>query len=124
MRVSNAMQITYRTSRILLLLPACWSVSAADEGFDRVLAPAVSSSVRKSEAAIVALQDGRLLLAYTEFYTVSPKDDAPARIVGRHSSGSGRTWSKPFVMVENTAKRNVMSVSLLRLKSGELAMTY
>jgi sialidase-1 len=118
------MRMTYRMSGILLLLSACRSVLAADEPFERILAPAVSTSVRKSEASIVTLRDGRLLLAYTEFYTVSPKDDAPARIVGRYSSDSGRTWSKPFIMVENTAKRNVMSVSLLRLKSGELAMTY
>ena len=97
---------------------------AADEGFERILAPATSSSTRKTEASVVELKDGRLLLAYTDFYTVSPRDDAPARIMAKHSSDGGLTWSAPFVLVENTARQNVMSVSLLRLASGELAMTY
>jgi sialidase-1 len=97
---------------------------AADDVLEQIVAPASSSSIRKTEAAIVELKDGRLLLAYTDFYTVSPRDDAPARIRGRHSSDLGRTWSPPFTMVENSARVNVMSVSLLRLQSGELAMTY
>ncbi|MFN0171383.1 MAG: sialidase family protein [Bryobacteraceae bacterium] len=109
---------------IALLLVSAGVPWAADSVFERILAPASSSSIRKTEAAIVELKDGRLLLAYTDFYTVFPRDDAPARILGRHSSDQGRTWSRPFVMVENTAKQNVMSVSLLRLASGELAMTY
>jgi sialidase-1 len=91
---------------------------------DQVVAPASSSSIRKTEAAMVALKDGRLLLGYTDFYTVSPDDDAPARILGRHSSDLGKTWGPAFTLVENTAKMNVMSVSLLRLQSGELALTY
>lgn len=108
----------------VLLLASTFSLFAADDVFERILAPASSSGVRKSEAAIVELKDGRLFVAYTDFYSVSAKDDAPARIVGRHSASSGQTWSKPFVLVDNTAGRNVMSVSLLRLKSGEIAMTY
>ena len=91
---------------------------------DQIICPASSSSIRKSEAAMVELKDGRLLLGYTDFYTVSPNDDAPARIIGRHSSDLGQTWGPPVTLVENTAKMNVMSVSLLRLQSGELVLAY
>src|SRR3954453_9558853 len=73
---------------------------------EQILAPASSSSIRKTEAAIVELKDGRLLLGYTDFYTVSPNDDAPARILGRHSSDLGKTWGPAFTLVENTAKMN------------------
>ena len=48
----------------------------------------------------------------------------PARIVRIHSDDQGRTWSQPEVIVENTSGKNVMSVSLLRLASGKLAMFY
>ncbi len=116
--------MTARTAVLTIVALAGSGLLAADGVFETILAPASSSSVRKTEAAIVALKDGRLLLAYTDFYTVSPKDDAPARIRGRHSSDLGRTWSAPFTIVENTARVNVMSVSLLRLRSGEIALTY
>lgn len=111
-------------STLIIIAASSGSAFAADSVLERILAPASSSSIRKTEASIVELKDGRLLLAYTDFYTVSPRDDAPARILGKHSSDGGDTWSAPFVLVENTARQNVMSVSLLRLASGELAMTY
>lgn len=116
--------MTSRPAVLAIAALAAAGLFAADGVFETILAPASSSSIRKTEAAIVALKDGRLLLAYTDFYTVSPRDDGPARIRGRHSSDLGRTWSAPFTIVENTARVNVMSVSLLRLQSGEIALTY
>lgn len=104
---------------LALVLPA-----AEDDAFELIVAPARSTSIRKTEASIVELTDGRLLLAYTDFYTVSPNDDAPARILGRHSSDLGRTWTRPFTLVENSAGMNVMSPSLLRLAGGDLALAY
>jgi hypothetical protein len=94
------------------------------EILDQMVCPPNSSSERKTEAAILEMKDGRLLLAYTDFYTASPLDDAPAQIKGRYSSDMGRTWTPSFLIVKNTAQMNVMSVSLLRLQSGEIAMTY
>lgn len=117
------MRIRFVIAGLYLALSAI-AVSQGPDVNEQILAPASSSSIRKTEAAIVELKDGRLLLAYTDFYTVSPNDDAPARILGRHSSDLGKTWGPTFTIVENTAKMNVMSVSLLRLQSGELALTY
>ena len=97
---------------------------SSGEIIDQMVCPPNSSSVRKSEADILELNDGRLLLVYTDFYTASGDDDAPAQINGRYSSDMGKTWTEPFTIVKNTAKQNVMSASLLRLKSGEIALAY
>src|SRR5689334_11986875 len=90
----------------LCLIFSATALGQEADGIEQILAPATSSSIRKTEAAIVELKDGRLLLRYTDFYTVSPNDDAPARILGRHSSDLGKTWGPAFTIVENTAKMN------------------
>lgn len=107
-----------------LWLRAGRSTDASSKNVDQMVCPPSSPSQRKSEAAIIELKDGRLLLAYTDFYTVSSDDDAPAQINAKYSNDMGRTWSEPCTIVKNTAKMNVMSVSLIRLKSGEIAMAY
>src|SRR4051795_7620016 len=95
----------------LFLILSAAAMGQESDVIEQIIAPASSSSIRKTEAAIVELRDGRLLLGYTDFYTVSPDDDAPARILGRYSSDLGKTWGPAFTLVENTAGMNVMSVS-------------
>jgi sialidase-1 len=78
---------------------------------------------RNSEGSFVTLKSGRILYYYTQFYG-GAADESPARIVGIHSDDEGITWSKPETVVDNAAGNNVMSVTLLRLASGKLAMFY
>lgn len=78
---------------------------------------------RNSEGSFVTLKSGRILFYYTQFYG-GAADNAPARIVCIHSDDWGRTWSAPRTVVENDGGENVMSISLLRLKSGKLAFFY
>lgn len=78
---------------------------------------------RNSEGAFVTLKSGRVLFLYTQFLG-GGSDESPARIAEIHSDDGGKSWSKPTTAVENAGGRNVMSVSLLRLKSGKLAMFY
>lgn len=78
---------------------------------------------RNSEGAFATLKSGRVIFYYTQFYG-GGADNAPARIVCIHSDDQGRTWSAPRTVVENAGGENVMSVSLLRLKSGKLALFY
>ncbi|MEY4941109.1 MAG: hypothetical protein RIQ93_2844 [Verrucomicrobiota bacterium] len=78
---------------------------------------------RNSEGSFATLKDGRILFCYTQFNGGSA-DHSPARIVAIESRDDGRSWSSPRVVVENEGGNNVMSVSLLRLKSGRLAMFY
>lgn len=78
---------------------------------------------RNSEGSFVALRSGRIAFYYTQFYG-GLHDDSAARIVAIDSDDDGRTWSPPRVVVERGTAQNVMSVSLLRLASGKLALFY
>jgi sialidase-1 len=78
---------------------------------------------RNSEGAFVDLRDGRILYAYTRYCGQNWDDDAVADIVGRTSVDGGRTWSAADrLIIRNDGALNVMSVSLLRLADGRLAM--
>jgi hypothetical protein len=80
---------------------------------------------RNSEGAFVTLRDGRVLFVYTRYYGKSWADHATADIVGRYSAGGGRSWSKADrIIVKNEGRLNVMSVSLLRLQDGRIALFY
>jgi sialidase-1 len=78
---------------------------------------------RNSEGAFASLKSGRIIFYYTQFYG-GARDESPARIAGIHSDDDGRTWSQPKIVVENSGGNNVMSVSLLRLAGGRLALFY
>ena len=105
----------------LVLLAVAADLSAAAT-FQTVVAPATAENPRNSEAAIIPLSDGRLLLAWTEFYAGSGADHGPARIVGRVSKDAGRTWGDKFTLVENDGGCNVMEVNFLRLRDGRIAL--
>lgn len=80
---------------------------------------------RNSEGDFVTLKDGRILFIYSRFTGASASDFAAAYLVGRYSSDGGRTWTRDDrVIVKNDAGMNVMSVSLLRLKNGDIALFY
>lgn len=78
---------------------------------------------RNSEGSFVTLRSGRIAFYYTHFYG-GLEDYAAARIVVIHSDDEGRTWSQPRPVVEKGSAENVMSVSLLRLASGKIALFY
>lgn len=78
---------------------------------------------RHSEGDIVELKDGRLCLIYTRF-TGGKGDHAAADLVMRTSADNGENWNEAEVVVRQTGGLNVMSVSLLRLASSEIALFY
>ena len=79
---------------------------------------------RNSEGDFIQLQDGRILFVYTHF-TGGTGDHANAYLAGRYSSDKGKTWTKENVTIlSNEGGMNIMSVSLLRLVSGEIALFY
>ncbi len=71
-------------------------------------------NLRNSEGGVVELRDGRLLLAYTHFYT-GAHDWSAGDIRGKISDDGGKTWSDPFVIEANSARFNVGRLSLFRL---------
>lgn len=78
---------------------------------------------RNSEGDIVELKNGHLCLIYTRFSGGSG-DHAAADLVMRTSEDNGKSWSDDSVVVQRPGGLNVMSVSLLRLASGEIALFY
>jgi sialidase-1 len=80
---------------------------------------------RNSEGSFVTLADGRILFIYTRYYGKSWADEATASLCSRVSKDGGRTWSaRDDVVVRNEGRCNVMSVSLLRLQDGRIALFY
>ena len=90
--------------------------------FHMVVAPVGPDNPRNSEAAIIPLKDGTLLLGWTEFYAGSGADHGPARISGKISKDKGRTWGEKHTLVNNDGGCNVMEVNFLRLKDGRIAL--
>jgi Neuraminidase (sialidase) len=80
---------------------------------------------RNSEGDFITLKDGRILFVYSHYSGVSANDHSPAYLAGRYSSDGGKSWTTEDVkIVEQEGTMNVMSVSLLRLKNGEIALFY
>ena len=112
------------TLALALLLPLA-AHSALPPGNQVVLdIDSSKENPRNSEGAFVTLKSGRILFFYSQFYG-GGADESPARIVSVASDDAGQTWNRQArVVVENTGHQNVMSVSLLRLKSGGIALFY
>lgn len=98
--------------------------TAHRDTFEYFVAPVGLKNPRNSEAAIIHLRDGSLLLGWTEFYAGSGEDHGPARLSGKISADGGRTWGKKYTLVENDGGRNVMEVNFLRLQNGSIALFY
>lgn len=81
---------------------------------------------RNSEGSFIKLRDGRILMIYSRYLGKGGGDDDPAVLAQCESRDGGRTWSTNSVDIirnEGTGN-NVMSVSLLRLANGEIALFY
>ncbi len=89
-----------------------------------VLLPPGPGNPRNSEGDFIRLKDGRLMFVYTHFVGGGGDHDA-AHLAARYSNDEGKTWTQEDeVIVSNEADMNVMSVSLLRLQTGEIALFY
>jgi len=89
------------------------------------LLPPGPGNPRNTEGSFAQLKDGRLLFIYSRFTSDGPADSGAAYLAARYSRDQGATWTeRDETVVGNEGGMNVMSVSLLRLKSGELALFY
>lgn len=110
--------------RSLLLCFVALSLHAAGPGEVVLNVEPSKEFPRNSEGAFATLKDGRLIFIHTQFYG-GASDHSAARLVARTSSDGGRTWSpEPRTVLDNEGGANVMSVSLLRLQDGRLALFY
>lgn len=78
--------------------------------------------LKNGEGSIVRLADGRLLHAFTRHELDA--DLAPAVIAQSYSSDGGRSWSEPSVMFTSATGKNVMQPGFVRMKNGELGVSY
>ena len=133
MIIKNSLQM-FRTLRIpafcLLLLTGSVSTAFSQKGNSGgektvlQLAPGVNNP-RNSEGDFITLKDGRILFIYSHYTGTSGDDHGNAFLAGRYSSDKGNTWTESDTkIVEQEGDMNVMSVSLLRLKNGDIALFY
>ncbi len=79
---------------------------------------------RNSEGDFIKLADGRWMFAYSKFVGGRGDHDR-AVIAARYSSDDGVTWTaSDRILVAGEGQWNVMSVSLLRLADGKIALFY
>jgi len=72
----------------------------------------------------IRLKDDTVLFVYTHF-TGGAGDEAAAHLASRASSDGGKTWTdKDEIVIKKEGAQNVMSVSLLRLRDGRIALFY
>ena len=80
---------------------------------------------RNSEGDFIRLDDGRIKFIYSHFYGESPGDYGHAYLASRISDDEGDTWTREDkIEISNEGELNVMSVSLLRLQNGKIALFY
>jgi len=101
-------------------------IRPADGAIVGYLHEATPQSPRGSEGDILTTKDGGLLAVYSHYYAGKGWDDSPARLVGRISRDGGKTWGEPWTVAarDEGSQGNVMSVSLLRGKNGDVLMVY
>ena len=80
---------------------------------------------RNSEGDFISLKDGRIMFVYSRYFGANGGDHSPAYLAARFSNDGGKTWtSEDLKVVEREGTMNVMSVSLLRLQNGKIALFY
>lgn len=87
--------------------------------------PPSDNNPRNSEGDFISLKDGRIMFVYSRYSGDSSSDHAPASLAARYSADGGTTWTtEDQIVVPNEGGMNVMSVSLLRLQNGNIALFY
>ena len=87
--------------------------------------PTSENNLRNGEGSFIRLNNGSLMLAYTEFYGDDWEDEATARFVSIVSHDEGETWGDKSVLFEKPEDAvNIMSFSFLRMNNGDIGAFY
>ncbi len=95
----------------------------AQEPFSLIVAPSTDEHPRNGEGDLIRLKNGDLFLAYGRWIKATG-DFSPAEVWCKTSCDGGRTWDTGRQLVANEGKLTTFSVSLLRLKTGAILMSY
>lgn len=107
------------------------------EIYSLTVCPWTPENPRHDHAQIFPLQNGHLMLVWSEYYVRRPSnifrtpysetgadDQAPCRISARVSRDRGRSWSDRIVLQENIGTANVKQPNLLRLPGGDVVFFF
>lgn len=103
--------------------------------YDAVVCPWTPQHPRHDHQLIFPLDDDRLLLVWSEYYSTSDRpeqkkgqagtsDEVSCQIASMVSTDRGRTWAGRTVMQPNEWKRNVKHPNLVRLSAREVLFSY
>ena len=123
-----------KISRFMIVLPFCL-LTLLESGFKNKFDDPGNEIVlrlepgpenpRNSEGDFITLKDGRIMFVYSRYFGSKGGDHSPAYLAARFSNDGGKTWtSEDLKVVEREGTMNVMSVSLLRLQNGKIALFY
>lgn len=87
--------------------------------------PPLPGNPRNSEGDFLRLNDGRILFAYSRYHGNSNDDGADCDIVGIISDDNGDSFDNRQIFLSRASDfntNNAMSVSLLRMKNGDLGL--
>ena len=80
---------------------------------------------RNGESTFARLRDGRILYAFTQYYSTCGEDHGMARLCCCVSSDEGETWSAPRIMIKKDEEaQNIMAPALAEMKDGRLGIFY
>ena len=81
---------------------------------------------RNSEGAFIKLKNGDLMYAYTRYRGEGCEDYSVADLYAIISNDDGESFGAPFLLFscEDVGADNIMSVSLLRMKNGNIGLFY
>ena len=80
---------------------------------------------RNGESTFVRLPDGRIMFAYTEYYSSCGDDHGIAHICACFSEDEGETWSESRVIIEKDQEaQNIMSPALINISDGTVGIFY
>ncbi len=87
--------------------------------------PPVEKNPRSGEGDFIRLPDGRIMYAYSDYYTDGPSDHAPSQISAVFSSDEGESFGGYRVLIPpGEGIVNRMCVSFLPMQNGEIGMFY
>ncbi len=108
---------------LIQVTPFSPSIFAA-EPIEVLELPPSPENPRNSEGDFISLRNGKILFVYTRFRD-GAKDNSPSDLMSRFSEDGGTTWSREDgLILANEGEENTMSVSLLRLSDGRIALLY
>ena len=91
-------------------------------GHQTLFLPTSEHNPRNGESTFARLADGRIMMAYTEYYGTDREDHATARISAVYSADEGETWTEPKLCLPDHGYYVTNNDRVVRLSNGRLIL--